>query len=373
MALLLRRADMIHSAATQDDTTSAWTQSVRVTLPWKPNIRPSTMASKDLKPYRKFAKLVGERKFAQNYPLKPFRLLDLPSEVRNQVYRDILVLDQPIELAPKSTGKHNSRAHDVHMKRFKHVIMPRLHLLSTNRAVHAEATSVFYGENEFRFSNIEGWYILSSFLKTIGPDNAGLIRSIAVHVPWYGKALDNRHDGLPESINKMKGMKCLLDSMGLKYPWSWATFQKEACIKRVKQIFEGAGKLESVAYILPDSYILPSPAWRPADIERFFWVYTTGNGSMDPQQVFDESKFAKGLDTTLVRLHGGFFVSKSEQEVMDNRRRHVLETHVDVWDWFEIECGWKVETMVYDKNGKYPVAMRDDDRILSLWELPEVE
>ena len=289
--------------------------------------------------------------------------------MRNQIYREIFVLEQAIELAPKSTGRHNSRAHTTHLNRFRYEIIPHLRLLRTSKTVHTEATFIFYAENGFRFTNVDGWYMLSSFLLTIGPQNSKLIRNIAIHVPWHGKALDNRHDGLPESNSKMLSMQSHLRGMGLRYKWRWHGFCAMTCIKRCKKIFEEAGALKSVAFLLPDSYLLPVPAWNADPLQ---WPYDKSNGYMDPQQIFDESKFAEGFQISLVRLHGGFYNANHDQQVIDDARMQVLQTHVDVWDWFEIECGWDVKAMVYGKNGHYPVPLKEGDEILRLWELPDI-
>lgn len=222
MSLTLRRGCISQKTVTQDPDTSAWSSSAALTLPWKPSIRPNITSKKDLKAYRRLPKLFRERKFAQNYPLQPFRFLDLPGEVRNAVYRELLVLDKAVENAPKSTGRNNSRAHDIHLRRYMYDIQPRLRFVRTCKLVHQEATSVFYGENEFRFTNANGWYVLSSILLTIGPRHSKLIRSIAIHVGWNGKALDNRHVGLSESNTKMSSMQNDLGSMCLSYKWALA-------------------------------------------------------------------------------------------------------------------------------------------------------
>lgn len=48
------------------------------------------------------------------------------------------------------------------------------------------------------------------------------------------------------------------------------------------------------------------------------------------------------------------------------------ETHFDVWNWFEIEYGWTVETKIYNKVGNYPVPLLEGDRVLELWKLPDI-
>ena len=212
------------SLSMQDPEDGAWTAVMRVVLPWQPAIRPASWDKKSLEPYQRFKKLFGERKFARNYALKPFRLFDLPAEIRNQIYRYHLVLDQAIELAAKSTNSSNLYAAGKHEKRYKREIVPRLRLLRTNRQVNAETASIFYGDNEFRFSNVEGWYVLSAFLKTIGPHNKARLRSIAVHTPWFGECTDSRYDRWPESDTRMHWLHGEMKDFGLRYRHSFRQF-----------------------------------------------------------------------------------------------------------------------------------------------------
>lgn len=64
-------------------------------------------AHKALRPYLKYPKLFGERKYARNYShtTTPFTktFTDLPGEIRNRIYRFFLVITPEIDLCPKTT------------------------------------------------------------------------------------------------------------------------------------------------------------------------------------------------------------------------------------------------------------------------------
>jgi hypothetical protein len=57
-------------------------------------------------------------------------------------------------------------------------------LLRVNRTVHQEASSVFYGQNCFNFTDV-GPEKVASFLEQIGSNNAGNIRHLVIDFPRF--------------------------------------------------------------------------------------------------------------------------------------------------------------------------------------------
>jgi hypothetical protein len=138
--------------ASQDWETTAWSDSSIFTTPWQPFIRANGWTRRKLARYRSYPKLYGKRKFAHNFPLKSLRIVELLPDVRNNIYRSLLVFDQAIELAPKSSIGDRSAALFHHLSIYAREIKPRLRLLRTSKQTNSETASIFYGENEFRFS-----------------------------------------------------------------------------------------------------------------------------------------------------------------------------------------------------------------------------
>ena len=341
-----------HKSNFQDLATTAWSRVGTTFLPWSSNLMPWKWDDDTLQPYRKYTKLFGERKFAKSQPNLHLRFLDLPPEVRNEIYRQALTFKDGIDLAPKSTGiQGNGFAWKQRRKHYRYEILPRLKLLRTNKQVYEEAASIFYGENEFRFTNGKGWYVLSAFLRTIGQQNCGRLRSIAIHVPWYGEAEDNRFDGLEESQGTMSWMMRELDRMGLRHV-RWArSFNLKASVTRCVRILESSGSLTSVRLLLPDSYR--------------FRDYGAFNVRTQAAQVLDSSNFNNGLHVSLVRLHGGFYEQSVDQQVLDDRRSVCLESQESARTSARA-LGWKMEIVVYDQNGKYPAQIKDGDRVVEV-------
>ncbi|KAF2184522.1 hypothetical protein K469DRAFT_579299 [Zopfia rhizophila CBS 207.26] len=89
----------------------------------------------------------------------PTNFLSLPSEVRNDIYEQLLVLEDPItSLTPG--------------------------LLLANKTVHREASSLLYAQNRFDFTRCNFEHV-ALFLEQIGRNNANYIRHIYVDFPEF--------------------------------------------------------------------------------------------------------------------------------------------------------------------------------------------
>jgi hypothetical protein len=119
-----------------------------------------------------------------------FPFLQLPTELRLRVYREVLVQSRPIELwphVPNNTIGMANLQRATTMRLYRENIQPRLQLLRTNKLIHAEASEMFYGENEWRFSGINAWMVFSCWLHTIGQPHFKWLKHVVLHVPFEGK------------------------------------------------------------------------------------------------------------------------------------------------------------------------------------------
>lgn len=85
------------------------------------------------------------------------RFLDLPRELRDKIYRLALVQHPPnIEFAAKThySETSNSVVREHHFQRFRKDVLPWLGLLRVSKQIKREAGSIFYGENEYRFTSV---------------------------------------------------------------------------------------------------------------------------------------------------------------------------------------------------------------------------
>lgn len=115
--------------------------------------------------------------------------MKLPGEIRNRIYRYLLVMEPAIEFAPKTpttTWKVPPKIERNSVMRCKK-LNPILRLLRLNKQVNKEASEIYYGENEFRFTRLDGWFLFHGFLKTIGMANVCRLSNVTIHAPWYGR------------------------------------------------------------------------------------------------------------------------------------------------------------------------------------------
>lgn len=145
--------------------------------------------------------------------------MDLSPELRLMVYQLLLRSDKPFELwsgmwEPRDaifSGIWKSRnATWSHFARYKHV----LHVLRLSKEIRNEATSVFWGENEFRMSALNSFIICDTFFLTIGDFNVRFLRKLTLDTSLGSERVYN---AFPKYQNK--AIKLMADrGMSVRYP-----------------------------------------------------------------------------------------------------------------------------------------------------------
>lgn len=107
--------------------------------------------------------------------------MELPAEIRLIVYEYALVATNPIEFWAE-TG--DSLTNYICRHRDIKNIGTSLALLRTNKVVNNEATEIFYGKNEFRFSGLNCCIMASAFLYTLTPRNSQWLTNITIAMPF---------------------------------------------------------------------------------------------------------------------------------------------------------------------------------------------
>jgi hypothetical protein len=98
--------------------------------------------------------------------------LSLPGELRNNIYEQLLVLQEPI-VCPTRPWRWHSPLRALHPE-----------LLLANKTVHREASSLLYAQNHFNLTMCTSEHV-ASFLDQIGRHNASHIRLICIDFPDF--------------------------------------------------------------------------------------------------------------------------------------------------------------------------------------------
>jgi hypothetical protein len=116
----------------------------------------------------------------------PINFFSFPSEIRNKIYKEALVLSELIVLCAMQYGG----IYGLALPRNSRVCEPlRLcpAILLSNKRVHREASPLFYSRNRFR---LDGGF-LTLFLDHIGPQNASFLRHIYIAFPAFNDHLES--------------------------------------------------------------------------------------------------------------------------------------------------------------------------------------
>ena len=285
-------------------------------------------AHRALTRYKGYKKLFGERMHASKYPsmTTTSKFMDLPGEVRNQIYRLFLIMDPPIEFCPRSNGATRnamSRACKYADERHKK-LSPILRLLRLNREINAEASDIYYGENEFRFSYEESWAHIWAFLNTIGNANVARLRRINVNF----QILSDSPSSLEYHLKSFKAMGLRVD--GVK------VLTQAKCQSAVLSRLETAGNLTRLGVVLSDLFAI--------------------NNRCMPRFPLNKAKFGSGFEIVLEHL----------QQTAETNQHHLNFVGKVKRNDAEIICcafanpgqyaryhGWKYEKLLYDWKGRY--------------------
>ena len=280
----------------------------------------------------RMTRLPKSRKPKQSRLQQQSALLSLPPEIRDEIYRYVLISPTPVDLWPNvyhtdlggnaeweartSTWSENTPLRQLPYKTRNQVILNYVRkemgtgLLGTCRQVYNEAAMYFWADNLFRFSGRSGWQGLLRFFLTIGPAARSRIRRLDVHAPiymrWPEKNGEERHgderdlNGHSKNFPKMHMAK--ISSEG---------HLDRIAVQRVCAIMAQDRTLEEINFVIPAGF-------RNGD-EDSYGGYThdhdTGEDSHDRLHKVSGTDFIK--KTVVVEAGGYLAVSDGPKKIMD--------------------------------------------------------
>lgn len=238
-------------------------------------------------------------------------------------------------ITAQNTNKAPGRAQRYAFERFKK-LLPILRFLRLCRQVNQEASDIYYGTNEFRFTGACGAYFLRAFMRTIGSANTSCLRKITLPIHWSGYSTDS-NDMYGEWKPAHTGVQ--LNAYGLqRNEDAPAPRPLVDCLR----MLERAGNLTDLTLVLPHAFHVTSVTdlgldYTKFNLEKFkikvLHLRRYSTESMDPTQ--------KPLQQ-LLRLRR-------------YKRRAVARVEAE---WEDVEAyaeanGWGYGSVEYDRKGRY--------------------
>lgn len=201
-------------------------------------------------------------------------------------------------------------------------------LLRVNKQLCSEATPVFYGENEFRFSNVTGWIALDFFLYKIGLDKSSMLRQVTVCYPQCLRVPTSLKQGRDFDGGSPFLRVYEINKPGFTYETRW--FDEEITIDPLL-ILQKAGKLQRLCLVSPANTHITFD-YNPFDLTCFndlkITVVSLRSEKLMPTM---------GRDITLPWSHKDAEAAKNMSE------QHFEETG-EKWEYFD---------KVIDEYGRY--------------------
>ena len=187
----------------------------------------------------------------EDLPVAPrTSLLDLPAEIRNRIYHNVLIVDEPIVL------------------KLIHPFIVEPALLHTAKQVRNEALAVFYGANVFASPERKTTVL---FLEQFGVERLSLLRYLRVISDAVG------HISISELVRSGK-----LSENYLHMGASAGQAVARLCLKRIRvvgkelrKIGKGQGVRKEAMLLpiyVPNAVLCPEPKWATIDVHTEYKV-----------------------------------------------------------------------------------------------------
>ncbi|KAE9376320.1 hypothetical protein N431DRAFT_294106, partial [Stipitochalara longipes BDJ] len=190
--------------------------------------------------------------------------LDLPGEIREQIYYAALVRCTPIDLWPIKFTKDEATGCIFRFQEDLEFVRKEMAtgLIATCRQIYFEAGNMFWSKNTFRFSGNTYWFGARRFLGTIGPRALAQLKTLELFAPLLD--FNSREHPWPWKItHRRRGSY----RHAAYYP-AWAEYKTDLRnnVEHVHWLLESAKTSLDLKLVVPDGFGLTLPAvhyWRP--------------------------------------------------------------------------------------------------------------
>lgn len=267
------------------------------------------------------------RKPKQQHRQQQSPFLNLPPEVRNTIYRHVLINPSPIDLWPHllhtdltgnleweariSTWSEKSPLENLPFKTRNQASLTYVRkematgLLGTCQQVYNEAAMYFWADNFFRFPGRSGWQGLLRFFLTIGPVARARIRRLDVHAPIYMRWPDKNGDERDLNGRSKNFPKMHMDKI------SPEGHLDRVAIQRVCAILAQDRTLEEMNFIIPADF-------RNGDDTEYGGYIEDHDMGADSYERLRKLSTLDFLKKTVVVEEGGYLaVERGPEQIMD--------------------------------------------------------
>jgi hypothetical protein len=315
---------------------------------------------------------------------KKVGFLDLPGEIRNIVYRQLLTSSTPIDLMPLFNDSRNHRpfvhpnSKQMHYRQRVRATITRqitIGLVKTCRTARKEGCGILYAENSFRFSDRRAWIVLDAFLCAIGT-NRKYLTDVSVHVPeQYGRDLTRWGDypwrvydateqtmGCVGNIDKVKQEMVVTMDRALQEVhgvwWDdWTYSLEHTWFRKTRETLRELQGLKKFSFVLPRSFMihtrtqLADGSWVPSDFSGL--------------QLHDCLPVDVEISLVILNLRRDQPHKQSRSSRYGQRRREIIPSWARKGDNemgriyltnFAIQEGWKLEYAIARKKSTHQIV-----------------
>jgi hypothetical protein len=220
-------------------------------------------------------------------------------------------------------------------------------ILRLCKTVYDEAAEVFYGENEFRFSAVNGQMVAAAFVHHIRKRHAKFIKTLAIGMPFWCVDRDSWY-GTAWCVDSISGGERLLGTMPWSYPHKGACYYEKSFASLASGLVK-AGNLKVLKLVLPD-----------------WFEYCQARGHVKLWQALD--KIISGLPELTIEV---FYMYQNDEEsdsafdpsyenLKTSQKRLLYELYQKGVDTFKLAA--------YEKKGRMnweaiPCASRFEERV----------